>query len=65
MQDFIVVRELEMDEMEIMHKLEEASAEVHEFQARDLATYQAWKKPLEMTASSWLPFWTRAGTGTI
>ncbi|WP_297567324.1 peptidoglycan bridge formation glycyltransferase FemA/FemB family protein [uncultured Faecalibaculum sp.] len=44
MQDFIVVRELEMDEMEIMHKLEEASAEVHDFQAPDLATYQAWKK---------------------
>ena len=44
MQDFIVVRELDMDELEIMHSLEEASAEVHDFQAPDLSTYQAWKK---------------------
>lgn len=43
MQDFIVVRELDTDELEIMHALEEASAQVHDFQAPDLETYRAWK----------------------
>lgn len=43
MQNFIVVRELDTDELEIMHELEEASAQVHDFQAPDLETYRAWK----------------------